>query len=166
MKVDSADSDFIWAVACREIAGKQEIISGDNEGHLRSHTVAYSRQGSKFNIENYLKRYTRDPNSSPHVDFGHRGHISGPSLRLLTNGRLIICPAAFVVNFRKRPKIPILNRVSDSEKRSFSRKISVSSQIFGFLQNLSFAVTTAITPIYPKSLGVNDRYNINHWKIY
>ena len=51
MKVDSADSDFIWAVACREIAGKQEIISGDNEGHLRSHTVAYSRQGSKFNIE-------------------------------------------------------------------------------------------------------------------
>ena len=43
MKVDSSNSDFIWAVACREIAGKQEIISGDNEGHLRSHTVAYSR---------------------------------------------------------------------------------------------------------------------------
>ena len=132
MKVDSADSDFIWAVACREIAGKQEIISGDNEGHLRSHTVAYSRQGSKFNIENYLKRYTRDPNSSPHADFGHRGHISGPSLRLLTNGRLIICPAAFVVNFRKRLKIPILNRVSDSEKGHFREKFRFPAKFSDF----------------------------------
>ena len=42
-RIESGRSAFIWSVACREIAGKQEIISGDNDGLLSSHTIAYSR---------------------------------------------------------------------------------------------------------------------------
>lgn len=42
-RIESSRSAFIWSVACREIAGKQEIISGDQSGQLSSHTIAYSR---------------------------------------------------------------------------------------------------------------------------
>ena len=47
----------------------------------------------------HFNRYTRDPNSSPHADLESNAIVSGPSLRLLTNRRLLICPTIFVDNF-------------------------------------------------------------------
>jgi intraflagellar transport protein 122 len=47
-KVESNRTSFIWSVTCREIAGKQEIISGDQNGRLSSHTIGYSRVHGMF----------------------------------------------------------------------------------------------------------------------
>lgn len=40
----------------------------------------------------FVNRYTRDPHSSPHSDVGTKCLIPGPSLRDLTNRRLVFCP--------------------------------------------------------------------------
>ena len=48
-KLDSGRSSFIWSVAAREIAGKQEIISGNQEGRLASHTIALGKVHGMYN---------------------------------------------------------------------------------------------------------------------
>jgi len=72
-RIDSARSSFIWSVVAREIAGKQEIISGDQNGQLLSHTIAYSRvhgmhqkiYASRDKLTNIQIRHLDEPDREP-----------------------------------------------------------------------------------------------------
>ena len=41
--LESERASFIWSVTVRQVAGKQEVIFGDNEGNLKCDSINFNR---------------------------------------------------------------------------------------------------------------------------